>query len=137
MEASGLVEGGVRTSAPSSPIISIDTLPPLPPLDGIDAADQNRVTCKNLQNMASSKYVDVKCQAVAALCDMTNNITLAITSMMINEGIIDTLVAESRSDFEDVHRAAITAIANLTFRRSIYHIYAICDPIITHAPYDV
>jgi hypothetical protein len=68
--------------------------------------------------MAASKYVDVKCQAVAALCDMTNNVTIKTTSMMITEGVVDTLVAESRSDFEDVHRPAVTAIANLTFRRS-------------------
>lgn len=115
LEASGLVEGGIRTKA--APLVSLDTLPPLPPIDGNEAVDYNRVTCKNLQNMAASKYVDVKCQAITALCDMTNNVTLATTSMMITEGVIDTLVAESRSDFEDVHRPAVTAIANLTFRR--------------------
>lgn len=112
LEQSGLVEGGIRTVAKA-----VESLSPLPPLDGLDSVDQNRITCKNLVGMAASKFVDVKSQAIGALCDMTVNINMASTSMMLTEGVIDTLVNEMRAEFEDVHRPAVTALANLSFRR--------------------
>jgi len=115
LHASGLIEGASGT--PVMAPVPTPITDPLPPIDLPEAGDQLRDTFRCLLQMSQSRYVDVKAQAVAAICDMTKTNNLKTTSMILAEGGVAALVVEFTSKFEDVYCPAITAVANLAFRR--------------------
>jgi len=82
------------------------------PLECQVSLDDTKQTIGCLLNMMSSKYVDVKSQAVLAISELTLNDS-KIQQMMVKEGVVEQLVEELSCQLEDVHRCAITALANL------------------------
>jgi len=114
---SGLVErseGSVK-KAYIQPVVT-DPLPPLVESPS-ESLSSTRDTLKSLLQMAGSKFSDVKSQALSALCDMTHNCSSVHTTMMLDEGAVRTCTDELKNVVEDIHRVAVTAIANLTVRR--------------------
>jgi len=91
-------------------------LPPLPKLEVSIAEAQTRETLKCLLQMASSSYCDVKSQAIAALSKMS--MEDQHHTLMIEESCLETLIAAADCPVEDVHRCAVSALANLSHNRA-------------------
>jgi len=78
---------------------------------------QFRETLKCLLQMATSKCCDVKSQAVAALCKMSTEEQYQ-TLMIEEEGCLEAFIAAVGCPDEDVHRCAVSALANLAHSRA-------------------
>lgn len=87
--------------------------PTAPALDAQITTEQAKETLKNLLQMASSKYVDVKHQALLALADLVNNAGAKVQSLMVATGVVELLAEELNCSNEDVHSCALTALATL------------------------
>lgn len=101
-------------------LVSDKTLPqraPLPKLDCEATEEQSRETLQNLLQMATSKCCDVKSQAVAQLCKMSTE-EQNQTLMIQEEGCLDAFIAAANCPDEDVHRCAVSALANLAHNRA-------------------
>jgi len=85
----------------------------LPPLDAVITPENAKETMKSLVHMAQSQFIDVKSQAVLALADLSNAGGV-VQQSMIKDGALDCLIDELSCKFEDVHRGALTAVANLS-----------------------
>jgi len=75
-----------------------------------------RQTLRCLLQMATSKCCDVKSQAIAALCKMTAEEQQK--SLMIEEGCVEAFIDAVSCPDEDVHRCAVSALANLAHKRA-------------------
>jgi hypothetical protein len=95
--------------------IRADT-PSAPPLDSVVTVDQMKQTVKSLLLMIQSKCVDLKAQGIVTLADLTAA-DPKVQKMMIETGVLDALVEELSCQSTDVHRCAITGIANLAHER--------------------
>jgi len=84
---------------------------PLPKLDVTVTDAQTKETLKCLLQMASSSCCDVKSQAIAALAKMS--MEDETQKLMIEEGCLDAFIDSVSSKVEDVHRCAVSALANL------------------------
>jgi hypothetical protein len=87
--------------------------PPPPQLDVEVTPEQIQSTVQCLREMALSDCIDVKSQAIQAL----SKLSIAdsrIQRVMINEGCVDTLLKSIDCKLEDVHRCAVSALANLS-----------------------
>jgi Glu-tRNA(Gln) amidotransferase subunit E-like FAD-binding protein len=91
--------------------------PQMKPLDVQVTETQTRETLKCLLQMATSKCCDVKSQAVAALCKMSTE-EQHQTLMLEEEGCLEAFIAAAGCPDEDVHRCAISALANLAHNRA-------------------
>jgi hypothetical protein len=89
-----------------------------PPLDVHVTVDQARDTMKCLVQMASSDCADVKSKAIDALTEITREQDEKIQQMMVTDGGLDMLLECLDSTYEDVHRSAISGVANLTKERA-------------------
>jgi len=67
--------------------------------------------------MATSKCCDVKTQAIAALCKMSAEEQQKAV-MIEEEGCIEAFIAAAGCPDEDVHRSAISVLANLAHKRA-------------------
>jgi len=67
--------------------------------------------------MATSKCCDVKSQAVAALCKMSTEESQQ-KLMVEEEGCLEAFIAAAGCPDEDVHRCAVSALANLAHNRA-------------------
>jgi len=67
--------------------------------------------------MATSKYCDVKSQAIAALCKMSAE-EQQRSLMIEEEGCVEAFIAAAGCPDEDVHRSAISVLANLAHKRA-------------------
>jgi hypothetical protein len=90
--------------------------PAPPPLDAVITVDQVRQTVKSLLMMVTSKCLDLKTQAIVTLADMTAA-EPKVQKMMVDEGVLDALVDELSTSSADIHRCAVTGIANLAHER--------------------
>jgi len=86
------------------------------PLEVPIAESQIRDTLKCLLQMASSSCHDVKSQAVAALSKMSTE-EQHQALMLEEEGCLETFIAAVTYPVEDVHRCAVSALANLAHNR--------------------
>jgi len=84
---------------------------PLPKLDVTVTESQTKETLKCLLQMASSSCCDVKSQAIAALAKMS--MEDQTQKLMIEEGCLDAFIDSVSSKVEDIHRCAVSALANL------------------------
>jgi len=102
------------TAVTSSKSVRMATLPPL---DVQATVDQSRVTMKCLVQMAGSDCADVKAKAVEALTEMTCERDEKIQQMIVADGGLGCLLESLDSTYEDVHRSAVSGVANLTKER--------------------
>jgi hypothetical protein len=73
-----------------------------------------KATLACLVQMSSSPCADVKAQAIAALSEMSRNANDEVLEMLVASGGLCTLIQAVEHSFEDVHRNALSGIANLT-----------------------
>jgi len=71
-----------------------------------------RQTVKSLLNMIQSKCVDLKQQGIVTLADLTAA-DPKVQKMMIEVGVADAFIEELACENVDVHRCAVTGLANL------------------------
>jgi len=76
-----------------------------------------RQTLRCLLQMAASKCCDVKSQAIAALCKMSAEEQQKAV-MIEEEGCVEAFIAAAGCPDEDVHRSAISVLANLAHKRA-------------------
>jgi len=91
--------------------LAVRTAPP--PLDVQVTVDQARDTMKCLLSMAGSDCADVKAKAMEALTEMSRE-DGKVQHMMVKDGGLDMFIESLESSYEDVHRSAVSGVANLT-----------------------
>jgi len=106
-QESGLVV--VEKSVPASKSL------PSPLVKASDAEVRQTLRC--LLQMATSKCCDVKSQAIAALCKMSSE-EQQKSLMIEEEGCVEAFIAAVGCPDEDVHRCAVSALANLAHKRA-------------------
>jgi hypothetical protein len=106
-------ETGLLITDKSSPPLKT----PLPKIDVQVTEEQTRDTLKCLLQMATSKCCDVKSQAVAALCKMSTE-EQQQALMLEEEGCLEAFIAAASCPDEDIHRCAVSALANLAHNRA-------------------
>jgi len=90
----------------------VNTALPIPNEDVQTTAEQMRKTLTYLVQMASSDCADVKIIGLQALCQLTTD--RRSHSAVLEECGIERLLLWMQSKNEDVHRCALTALANVT-----------------------
>jgi len=75
-----------------------------------------RQTLRCLLQMATSKYCDVKSQAIAVLCKMSAE-EQQKSIMIEEEGCVEAFIAAVGCPDEDIHRCAVSALANLNLNK--------------------
>jgi hypothetical protein len=109
---------GAGAEPPPEPIV----LSPLrcPPLDIPEMRCCKQVQCdvlKYLLAMCKSDCVDVKANAITALAEMSSKYEMK--EAMLQSGVVDIFLASLSCSYQDVHRCALTGLANLiTCRRN-------------------
>jgi len=104
----GLVENGKPL-----PALPVRTLPKL----DVEVSEEQLVSAlKCLLQMASSSCSDVKSQAVQALAKMSIE-DPKVQQVMIDQGCLDTFLDSLKSELEDIHRCAVSGLANLGLNR--------------------
>jgi len=101
-----MVEGVVGSSIPEP------TSAQLPMLECEVTFQHVRQTVKSLLQMVQSNCVDIKTQGIIVLADLTAA-AREVQSMMVEAGVLEVLIEHLSSTQTDVHRSAITGIANL------------------------
>jgi len=91
-------------------------VPRLPKLEVSIGESQTRDALKCLLQMADSSCCDVKSQAVAALSKMSTE--EQHHTLMLEEGCLEVFIAAVDYPVEDVHRCAVSALANLSQNRA-------------------
>lgn len=102
------VHGGMPVSAWPS----FSELPDFPDEDAPTMQDYEE-TVSNLLSMAISACVDIKTQGLQALYQMTESAGLARAAVASSQQAWKTLEESLGSEDEDVHRCAVSALANL------------------------
>ena len=107
-------EGVAVSSGPSSPTGS--SMSPLrcPPLDVPEMRCCRQVkldVMKILIGMCSSECVDVKANAITALAEMSSRDEMK--ESMLESGVADIFIESLCCSYQDVHRCALTGLANL------------------------
>jgi len=101
-------------------VVTEKTVPPTKslPNPNVKATDAEvRQTLRCLLQMATSKCCDVKSQAIAALCKMSAE-EQQKSLMIEEEGCVEAFIAAVGCPDEDVHRCAVSALANLAHKRA-------------------
>jgi hypothetical protein len=106
----GHCESSRTDSLPSSRLPA----PSLP--DNAATADQVVDSLNCLLLMASSTYVDVKANAMHVLSEVTAT-DRRVQDMVLSASGLETLLESLHTKFEDVHRCALTTLANLADKR--------------------
>jgi len=91
--------------------------------DDVPAETEIRHTLKCLLQMATSQCCDVKSQAVATLCKMSTE-EHQKSLMIEEEGCIEAFIDAVSCPDEDIHRCAVSALANLAHSRDVCQKFA-------------
>jgi len=91
--------------------------------DDVPADTEIRQTLRCLLQMATSQCCDVKSQAVATLCKMSTE-EHQKSLMIEEEGCIEAFIDAVSCPDEDIHRCAVSALANLAHSRDVCQKFA-------------
>jgi len=84
---------------------------------------------KSLLSMCESDCVDVKAQAIIALAEMTVNANCELKTAMFECGVVKVFIRSLCCKYSDVHRCAVTGLANMiSCRRN----YTLCDGLLSN-----
>jgi len=106
LQKSGLINGDEVTDYPHSPSQSSDEY-----MWDLSDPKQAQADMKNLLEMCASKYVDVKAEGLRALCHLSTDANVHV--LMLELVTVDVCCSSLSSVVEDVHRCALTILANL------------------------
>lgn len=91
---------------------------------------QQESVLRSLMSMCDSDCVDVKAQAIMALAEMTCTANCELKTAMFSLGVVQVFIRGLCCKYTDVHRCAVTGLANMiSCRRN----YQLCDGILSDA----